>query len=241
MMEELESKLLWRYAAAQNRLGRLCLNCRWYLQILRAQWLMYGNEVLKRGVDVLLSAMLLVLFSPLLGLIAVAVWIEDGGPVFFAQTRVGKFGREFKMFKVRSMCLDAEKRLPELFARNQHKEGITFKIKDDPRITKVGKWLRKYSFDELPQLYNVFRGDMSLVGPRPPVPREVARYSLADRRRLAAKPGITCVWQISGRSEIDFSGQVQLDVNYIESHSLWFDFAILARTIPAVISGRGAC
>jgi len=241
MMEELESKLFWRYAAAQNRLGRLCLNCRWYLQILRAQWLMYGNEVLKRGVDVLLSAMLLVLFSPLLGLIAVAVWIEDGGPVFFAQTRVGKFGREFKMFKVRSMCLDAEKRLPELFARNQHKEGITFKIKDDPRITKVGKWLRKYSFDELPQLYNVFRGDMSLVGPRPPVPREVARYSLADRRRLAAKPGITCVWQISGRSEIDFSGQVKLDVDYIENHGFWTDLEILARTVPAVLSGKGAC
>jgi len=241
MMEELESKLLWRYAAAQNRLGRLCLNCRWYLQILRAQWLMYGNEVLKRGVDVLLSAMLLVLFSPLLGLIAVAVWIEDGGPVFFAQTRVGKFGREFKMFKVRSMCLDAEKRLPELFARNQHKEGITVKIKDDPRITKVGKWLRKYSFDELPQLYNVFRGDMSLVGPRPPVPREVARYSLADRRRLAAKPGITCVWQISGRSEIDFSGQVKLDVDYIENHGFWTDLEILARTVPAVLSGKGAC
>jgi lipopolysaccharide/colanic/teichoic acid biosynthesis glycosyltransferase len=139
------------------------------------------------------------------------------------------------------MCHDAENRLPELFARNQHKEGITFKIKDDPRITRVGKWLRKYSFDELPQLYNVFLGDMSLVGPRPPVPREVARYSLADRRRLAAKPGITCVWQISGRSEIDFSGQVKLDVDYIESHDFWSDLGILARTVPAVLSGKGAC
>ena len=241
MIDELEYELLWRYAVAQNRLGRFSLNCRRQLQVLRAQWLMHGNEILKRGFDIFLSATLLVLLSPLLALIAIAVWVEDGGTVFFAQTRVGKFGREFKMYKVRSMCLDAEKRLPQLFAQNQHKEGITFKIKDDPRITKVGKWLRKYSFDELPQLYNVLRGDMSLVGPRPPVPREVARYTLADRRRLAAKPGITCVWQISGRSEIDFSGQVKLDVDYIENHGFWADFAILARTVPAVLSGRGAC
>src|SRR5207244_9972491 len=116
----------------------------------------------------------------------------------------------------------------------------TFKIADDPRITKVGRWLRKFSLDELPQLYNVLIGDMSLVGPRPPVPREVARYTLADRRRLLIKPGITCFWQISGRSEIDFSGQVQLDVNYIESLSFWTDMKILARTVPAVISGKGA-
>jgi lipopolysaccharide/colanic/teichoic acid biosynthesis glycosyltransferase len=241
MIDELEYELLWRYTAAQNRLGRFLLNCRRHLQVLRAQWWMHGNEVLKRGFDIFLSALLLLLFSPLLALIALAVWVEDGGPVFFAQTRVGKFGREFKMFKVRSMCLNAEQRLADLMGRNQHKEGITFKIKDDPRITKVGKWLRKYSFDELPQLYNVFRGDMSLVGPRPPVPREVARYSLADRRRLAAKPGITCVWQISGRSEIDFSGQVKLDVDYIENRDFWTDLEILARTVPAVFSGKGAC
>jgi lipopolysaccharide/colanic/teichoic acid biosynthesis glycosyltransferase len=145
------------------------------------------------------------------------------------------------MFKFRSMCLDAEQRLNDLLQKNRHKEGVTFKIKDDPRITRTGKWLRNYSFDELPQLYNVLIGDMSLVGPRPPLPREVAKYSLEHRRRLAIKPGITCFWQISGRSEIDFSGQVQLDVNYIERQSLATDFAILARTIPAVLSGKGAC
>jgi len=145
------------------------------------------------------------------------------------------------MYKIRSMCLDAEQRLKELLRKNQHGEGVTFKLKEDPRITCVGKWLRKFSFDELPQFFNVLIGDMSLVGPRPPVPREVAMYSPAHRRRLAIKPGITCLWQISGRSEIDFSGQVRLDVAYIEQQSFWKDVKILARTVPAVLSGKGAC
>jgi len=159
----------------------------------------------------------------------------------FEQIRVGKYGCHFKMYKFRSMRPDAEKQLEKLLAQNHHKEGITFKIKDDPRLTRVGKWLRKFSFDELPQFYNVFKGDMSLVGPRPPVPREVALYTLADRRRLAIKPGITCFWQIGGRAEIDFSGQVDLDVQYIEQQSLFTDIKILARTVPAVLSGKGAC
>jgi lipopolysaccharide/colanic/teichoic acid biosynthesis glycosyltransferase len=127
-----------------------------------------------------------------------------------------------------------------LLAKNQHKEGVTFKIKDDPRITKIGKWLRRLSLDELPQFYNVLIGDMSLVGPRPPVPSEVAKYSAADRRRLAAVPGITCFWQIGGRSEIDFSGQVALDVRYIESQSFWVDIKILVKTVPAVLFSKGA-
>jgi len=210
-------------------------------QRLHAKWLAHGTEALKRMLDILLSFTALILLSPLFGLIALLVWIEDGGPIFFTQIRVGQFGREFKMYKIRSMCLDAEQRLKDLLAKNVHKEGVTFKLKDDPRITCVGKWLRKFSLDELPQLYNVLIGDMSLVGPRPPVPREVAKYSLEHRRRLAIKPGITCIWQISGRSEIDFSGQVQLDVNYIEHQTLWTDFLIMARTIPAVFSGKGAC
>ena len=136
--------------------------------------------------------------------------------------------------------IDAEQRLQELLAHNQHREGITFKMKNDPRITRVGKWLRRLSLDELPQLINVSKGDMSLVGPRPPVPREVAMYSAAERRRLMAIPGITCLWQIGGRAEIDFSGQVQLDVQYIESQTFWGDLKILLKTIPAVLSGRGA-
>lgn len=239
--DDLTSKLLRRYTIAQSSLGRFFLRLHLEQQRLRANWLTHGTSFIKRTLDISLSLFFLILLAPLLATIALMVWIEDGGRVIFAQTRVGQFGREFKMYKIRSMCLDAEARLKELLHNNQHKEGVTFKIKDDPRITRTGKWLRKFSFDELPQLFNVLIGDMSLVGPRPPLPREVTKYSLEDRRRLAIKPGITCFWQISGRSEIDFSGQVQLDVNYIERQSLGTDVAILARTVPAVLSGKGAC
>lgn len=238
---ELNSLVLRRYEAAQTLAGRILLNLHVEFQRLHASWLADGGAIVKRGFDMVASFLMLVLLSPLFALIAILVKLEDGGPLFFAQTRVGQFGREFKMYKVRSMCLDAEQRLKELVEKNHHKEGVTFKIKDDPRITRVGKWLRKFSFDELPQLYNVLIGDMSLVGPRPPLPREVSKYSLAHRRRLAVKPGITCIWQISGRAEIDFSGQVQLDVDYIESQGFWVDVKILAKTIPAVLSGKGAC
>ena len=239
--ESTEEHLLRRFAAARHPLGRLLLQLHVVERRVRSEWLANGADALKRLFDILISFILLALLIPLFALIALLVWLEDGGPVFFAQLRVGQFGREFKMYKIRSMCLDAEQRLQELLEKNRHKEGVTFKIKDDPRITRAGKWLRKFSFDELPQLFNVLIGDMSLVGPRPPVPREVAKYSLAHRRRLAIKPGITCIWQISGRSEIDFSGQVQLDVNYIESQSFWTDLIILGRTVPAVLSGKGAC
>jgi lipopolysaccharide/colanic/teichoic acid biosynthesis glycosyltransferase len=208
---------------------------------LRAQWLAHGADVTKRGLDIAVSFICLVLASPLLALLALLIKLEDRGPVFFSQTRVGQNGQEFKMFKIRSMCLGAEQRLVELLEKNKHRDGVTFKIENDPRITRVGRWLRKFSFDELPQLYNVLIGDMSLVGPRPPLPREVAKYSPADRRRLAIKPGITCIWQISGRANIDFSGQVQLDVDYIERQNFWTDLLILTRTVPAVLSGKGAC
>jgi len=237
----LAEALTQRFAAAQYWPGRCWLDLSVQVQRVRAAWLTNGDATIKRGLDVTVSLALLLLLSPLFVLIALLVWLEDGGPIFFAQTRVGQNGREFQMYKVRSMCRNAEERLRDLLGQNQHKEGVTFKIKDDPRITRVGKWLRKFSLDELPQFYNVLRGDMSLVGPRPPVPREVALYSPVDRRRLAAKPGITCTWQISGRSEIDFSGQVKLDVDYIEGQSFWLDPKILARTIPAVVSGKGAC
>jgi exopolysaccharide biosynthesis polyprenyl glycosylphosphotransferase len=240
MTNEQLNCLLRQYESAQSALGRLLLHLHVQQRRLHAGWLAGGSATLKRTFDIVVSFILLMLLSPLFLLIAVLVKLEDGGPVFFAQTRVGRYGREFKMYKVRSMCLDAEQRLKELLALNHHKEGVTFKLKDDPRITRVGRWLRKFSFDELPQFYNVLRGDMSLVGPRPPVPREVALYSLADRRRLAVKPGITCIWQTSGRAEIDFPGQVQLDVQYIERRSLAKDIKILCKTIPAVLSGTGA-
>jgi lipopolysaccharide/colanic/teichoic acid biosynthesis glycosyltransferase len=220
---------------------RCCLNLHVQQQRLYAEWLAHGAAGTKRALDIIVALALLLLSAPLRLVLAVLIKLEDGGPVFLAQTRVGQYGHEFKMFKVRSMCLGAEHLLEDLLGKNKHRDGVTFKIKDDPRITRVGKWLRKFSFDELPQLYNVLIGDMSLVGPRPPLPREVTKYSPADRRRLAIKPGITCIWQISGRANIDFSGQVQLDVDYIEQQNFWTDLLILTRTVPAVLSGNGAC
>ncbi len=239
--EHLTPLLLRRCAMARNPLLRWMLALHVHQRRLYAQWLTHGSGFNKRLLDVVAALILLLLACPVLLLIALLIKLEDGGPVFFTQTRIGQEGKEFKMYKLRSMCLDAESRLKDLLGKNQHQDGVTFKIKADPRITRVGKWLRKFSFDELPQIYNVLIGDMSLVGPRPPLPREVAKYSPGDRRRLAIKPGITCIWQISGRAEIDFSGQVRLDVDYIEKQNLWTDLSILTRTVPAVLSGRGAC
>ncbi|HZQ47137.1 MAG TPA: sugar transferase [Verrucomicrobiae bacterium] len=237
---ETNRRLLRHYASARTPWGRWRLNlqCRfkWFLWCCR----MHEGLLFKRAFDLFVSLVLLLLLSPLFLLIGILIKLEDNGPVLFAQIRVGQFGREFKLFKFRSMCVDAEERLEQLISKNRHAEGVTFKIIGDPRITRIGRWLRKYSLDELPQLYNVLIGDMSLVGPRPPLPREVERYSLADRRRLAALPGVTCFWQISGRSEISFIGQVKLDLRYIESRSFWVDVKILARTVPAVLLGEGA-
>src|SRR5258706_3843821 len=233
--------LIRRYARAQTAGGRFFLRAEVVAREIFCAILFRGPDFLKRAADIAFSLLALLLLTPLFALIYLLIKLEDGGPVFFIQMRVGQFGREFRMCKFRSMCLDAEQRLKELLERNQHKEGVTFKIRNDPRVTHIGKWMRKFSLDELPQFFNVLTGNMSLVGPRPPVPREVAKYSQGDRRRLAVKPGITCIWQISGRSEIDFSGQVQLDVRYIETQTLWMDAAILARTLPAVISGKAAC
>jgi exopolysaccharide biosynthesis polyprenyl glycosylphosphotransferase len=232
--------LLERFETFETPLGRRRLN--FYLKRKRLiwRWAIGSALVAKRALDLVGSGCALVALSPLFLLIAIAIKLEDRGPILFPQVRVGRHGREFRMFKFRSMRQDAEARLKELLAKNQHQTGVTFKMKDDPRITRVGKWLRKFSCDELPQFYNVFRGDMSLVGPRPPVPREVALYTPTDRRRLEVKPGITCIWQISGRAEIDFRGQVSLDVRYIESRSLREDIRILLKTIPAVLSGKGA-
>lgn len=229
-----------RYLAAQSPVGRWSLNQINWLTRLAWRGLVSGSRLAKRAFDIVGSLVALLLLAPLFLLIALLIKREDGGTIIFAQRRVGRRGREFKMFKFRSMCGDAEQRLRELLQRNQHCEGVTFKLKDDPRITRVGRWLRRFSFDELPQFYNVLIGDMSLVGPRPPLPREVALYSLADRRRLEATPGITCFWQISGRSELDFSQQVKLDVQYIENRTFWVDVEILAKTPPAVLSGTGA-
>ena len=161
----------------------------------------------------------------------------DGGPILFRQTRVGLHGRAFEVAKFRTMLPDAEGRLDELQARNEIR-GPAFKLTDDPRLTRTGRILRATSLDELPQIWNVLRGEMSLVGPRPPLPREVEGYDLWHRRRLSMKPGITGLWQVEGRREPDFDRWVQLDLAYIDRWSIWLDVKIMARTIPAMFQGR---
>lgn len=199
-----------------------------------------GTKFLKRLLDICISLFLLLIFGPLMLLIALLIKCNDGGPILFVTNRVGKWGKEFKFPKFRTMKVGADQMKESLLHKSDFKDEITFKMKQDPRITWIGKILRKTSLDELPQLWCVLKGDMSLVGPRPPLPMEVAYYTIEERRRLDIVPGLTCIWQVSGRSEIPFSKQVKLDIQYIESQSFWLDIKLLLKTIPAVIFGRGA-
>jgi lipopolysaccharide/colanic/teichoic acid biosynthesis glycosyltransferase len=195
----------------------------------------------KRTLDLLLVVTALALLAPLLAVVALAIWLYDRGPVLFWQSRVGQDGAEFAFPKFRSMRVDAEALRAQLAETNQHgQDGITFKMKRDPRITPVGRWIRRTSIDELPQLWCVLRGTMSLVGPRPPLVSEVRRYSMDDRQRLSVVPGLTCIWQVNGRSEVPFPQQVEMDLDYIRQPSLWADIRLLLKTLPAVIRGRGA-
>jgi exopolysaccharide biosynthesis polyprenyl glycosylphosphotransferase len=194
--------------------------------------------IAKQVVDRLGSAVLLLAIAPVLLVLALGVKL-DGGPVFFRQVRVGRHGRTFIMLKFRSMVVDAEARLAELVAANEG-AGPLFKMKRDPRITRFGAFLRRYSLDELPQLLNVLGGTMSLVGPRPPLPREVASYTRDAQRRLLVKPGLTGLWQISGRSDLTWEESVRLDLRYVENWSLALDALILCKTIGAVLNSRGA-
>jgi exopolysaccharide biosynthesis polyprenyl glycosylphosphotransferase len=196
--------------------------------------------VLKRGIDVALSAVMLLLALPVVLFVAVAIKLTGGGEVLFRQTRCGLNGRRFTLYKFRTMVEDAERRRQEVAHLNEM-DGPVFKSRRDPRVTRLGRLLRKFSLDELPQLWNVLRGDMSLVGPRPPIPEEVAQYERWQRRRLSMKPGLTCLWQVNGRNQVQsFSSWIELDLEYIDSWSLSLDLKILLKTIPAVISGRGA-
>jgi lipopolysaccharide/colanic/teichoic acid biosynthesis glycosyltransferase len=199
-----------------------------------------GAKTLKRFLDIILSLLLLVSLLPLLLVVALLIKLTDRGPILFWQTRVGRWGREFPFPKFRSMVPNAEQLKSTLLPQNDHKEGLTFKMARDPRVTWIGRILRKLSIDELPQLWCVLKGDMSLVGPRPPIPAEVAQYTLADRRRLDVTPGLTCIWQVSGRSTLPFPKQVELDIQYIQSQSFWLDIKLLLKTIPAVLLGKGA-
>jgi exopolysaccharide biosynthesis polyprenyl glycosylphosphotransferase len=194
---------------------------------------------LKRAFDLLVGGLGVLVISPLMLLIAVAITLDSPGPVFYRQRRVGKDGREFMIYKFRSMHPDAERQLVALRGQNEA-SGPLFKMKRDPRVTRVGRLLRRLSLDELPQLFNVIKGEMSLVGPRPPVPQEVAQYEDWQHGRLRAVPGITGLWQVSGRSDVSFHDMVRLDLHYIRNWSLAMDLEILIRTVPAVLTSRGA-
>jgi len=198
-----------------------------------------GKLALKRALDLIGSAVLLVIVSPVFLLIALAIKLTSSGPVFFRQTRVGLNGRHFTLLKFRSMVADAEERLHEVAHLNEM-HGPAFKASHDPRVTTVGCFLRKTSLDEFPQLINVLRGEMSLVGPRPPLPSEVATYEPWQKRRLSMRPGITCLWQVNGRNRIDFDEWMRLDLEYIDNWSLALDLKIVGKTVPAVLLGRGA-
>lgn len=193
----------------------------------------------KRAFDIVGSSLLILAFAPLLVFAALSVKFHDGGPVFFRQTRTGRDGAEFPCLKFRSMVVDAESRLSTLHAQADYESGL-FKMADDPRVTRPGRWLRRFSMDELPQLFNVWRGEMSLVGPRPPLPLEVEKYDAATSRRLHVRPGMTGLWQVSGRSDLSWDEAIRLDLYYVDNWSMVQDIAILARTVGAVLGQRGA-
>lgn len=195
--------------------------------------------LVKRLFDLLVASAALLVFAIPMTAIAIGVKVTSPGPVFFRQLRVGKNGRFFVSYKFRSMYVDAEDRFAEVKHLNEAK-GPIFKIRNDPRITSVGRFLRRTSLDELPQIFNVLRGDMSVVGPRPPLMREVVRYRSWQVRRLTVKPGMTGLWQVSGRSELGFDEMMDLDLHYVDHWSIWLDMSLVLRTLPAVLSGRGA-
>lgn len=195
-------------------------------------------EAVKRIFDVLFSLLALVVLSPVFLVTAIAVR-RDGGKALYKQIRIGKGNKPFYMYKFRSMCPNAENMQDELMKYNEM-DGPVFKIKDDPRITKVGRFIRKYSIDELPQLVNILKGDMSIVGPRPPLPKEVAQYTSYQSQRLLVTPGLTCFWQAYGRSNLSFEDWMDMDMKYIKRRSILLDISLILRTINAVLFKRGA-
>ncbi len=196
-------------------------------------------EVIKRLIDVVCSFLGVLVLSPLFIIIAIIIKTTSKGPVFFSQKRVGKNGKEFNMYKFRSMVVNAEE-LKEKLADQNEMSGPMFKMKDDPRVTKVGKFIRKTSIDELPQLWNVIKGDMSLVGPRPSLPKEVAQFEDWMHKRLEVKPGLTCYWQVSGRNNIDFEDWMKLDIKYVEEKSTWVDIKLIFKTVGVLLGDKNA-
>ena len=209
-----------------------------YSDVLGKESILYS--VTKRLIDIVGSLCGIILLSPLFLIVAILIKLEDPkGKVFFAQKRNGRYPKTFKMYKFRSMVHNAEDLLKDLMDRNEQ-TGPVFKINDDPRITKVGKFIRKTSIDELPQLFNVLKGDMSLVGPRPPIPHEVDQYNSYQMQRLAVKPGLTCIWQVSGRNNIGFDEWVEMDIEYIKTRSLWLDIKLIFKTVGVLFGDDNA-
>lgn len=215
---------------------QLAVGSRWNMRVYHVA----AYRVWKRMLDLVVAASVGIAVAPIVAAVAVLIRLHDGGPVLYWQTRVGKRGRHFAFPKFRSMVVDAEAQRQRLQLQNDDADGVKFKMKRDPRITPIGRFIRKYSIDELPQLWCVMRGDMTLVGPRPPLVSEVPKYSASDWGRLDVVPGLTCLWQVSGRSDLSFRQQVALDLEYIRTRSVFTDLRILAQTVPAVMSGRGA-
>jgi exopolysaccharide biosynthesis polyprenyl glycosylphosphotransferase len=193
----------------------------------------------KRAFDLVVASILVAVLSPLLALVAVLIRLQDGGPVLYRQRRVGVNGTEFQMNKFRSMVVDAEARLADLATANEY-DGVLFKIREDPRVTGIGRFIRKLSLDELPQLFNVLRGEMSLVGPRPPLVNEYEHYEQDTHRRLLVRPGMTGLWQVSGRSDLPWSEAVRLDLYYVDNWSMVIDLVIMIKTVKAVLFSKGA-
>lgn len=228
---------------AHHTQGYYTLVRHFYLHSVRFNWWLHTHSlaVFKRMLDLCLTLPAIVLLAPLFAMVALAIKLNDKGPALFWQTRVGQHGKTFRFPKFRSMRVHSETLHTSLQQHNQHgSTGVTFKLKSDPRITKVGRFLRRTSIDELPQLWCVLSGQMSLVGPRPALPSEVARYTTADRQRLTVKPGLTCIWQVNGRSEVPFPQQVCMDIEYIRTRSIARDLRLIGETFPAVLKGRGA-
>ena len=232
--------VIQRYLHELNPRHRFALQLSRRVKLTAWSMTVRGTLIAKRIMDIVVSTIALCTLSPIILLTWLAIKIEDAGPALFIQTRVGLNGRLFSMYKFRSMVIDAEKIRAQLEQKNESAGGVLFKMKNDPRVTNVGRVIRKLSIDEFPQLFNVLLGNMAMVGPRPALLSEVAQYSQQQRVRLHVKPGITSLWAIGGRSNIDFQGQVQLDVQYIRSQSIWLDLWIIIKTVPAILFGKGA-
>ncbi|WP_057906505.1 sugar transferase [Ligilactobacillus araffinosus] len=193
----------------------------------------YGYRVCKRIFDIIASVIGLIILSPVFLIVAIAIKLDDGGPVFYDQIRVGRNGKKFKMFKFRSMRVNAEDEIEKL-QKHSEVDGAMFKMRNDPRVTRVGKFIRKTSIDEFPQLINVLIGQMSVVGPRPPLPREVKNYTEYDKQRLYVKPGCTGLWQVTARNSVGFQEMVNIDLDYIQNRSIWLDLKIIFKTIKVI-------